>query len=172
MTDFRFSPIKTKEGLFEAIKYTHFECFKLCKQSLGKYLPNSGNIGIFSHFDEEFTFLTGLRKELTVEAENWNNKYYHLIEPIVIASEGGVPETTYTFLYVRQPDSNVPQVGDVDFFLPLDEYTALKQSLTDNGASNGMRLANHPVLDMIQLDSEGSDVWGFVISHKMSDELK
>ena len=90
---YRFSPIKSKEELLEAIKYIHFECHKLCQEVLGRLLPNSGNVGIFCHFDEEFALLTKLRERLTIAEENWNNKYYHLREPIVVPAKGDIPET-------------------------------------------------------------------------------
>ena len=58
---YRFSPIKTKEDLFEAIKHVHFECYKLCKQSFGYYLPNAGNMGIFCHYEDEYDNLIKIR---------------------------------------------------------------------------------------------------------------
>ena len=65
MSIFRFSPIKNKEELTKAVEHVHFACFKLCKRYFGKYLPVSGNLGIFTHFDDEFAFLTKLREEMT-----------------------------------------------------------------------------------------------------------
>ena len=60
MNLYRFSPINSKEELLEAIRHTHLECHKLCKQSLGKYLPAAGNVGIFCHYDKEYEYLTDL----------------------------------------------------------------------------------------------------------------
>ena len=55
---YRFSPIKNKEQLIEAIEYTHLKCLELCKKIYGKHLPVAGNIGIFCHYDDEYKFLT------------------------------------------------------------------------------------------------------------------
>ena len=60
---YRFSPIKNEEELLKAIKHIHFESYKLCKQSFGYYLPNSGNIGIFCHYDKEYKQLIDIRKK-------------------------------------------------------------------------------------------------------------
>ena len=49
---YRFSPIKDKAELIEAIKHIHFECFKLCKEAFDKYLPVAGNVGLFFHYED------------------------------------------------------------------------------------------------------------------------
>ena len=122
MRPYRFSPIKSKEELYEAIKHTHFACFELCRMAFGKYLPISGNIGIFCHYDNEYTFLTKLREELTKSSDNWNQKYFRLHEPIVVPSKDAVPKTVYTYLYIRRPDQTHPEVGDVDFVMKREEH--------------------------------------------------
>jgi hypothetical protein len=72
MKSYRFSPIENKRQLLEAIKYTHFKCFELCKEVFGRYLPIAGNIGIFCHYDDEYKFLTELREQLAKKTDNWN----------------------------------------------------------------------------------------------------
>ena len=64
MKSYRFSPIENNEQLLEAITYTHLKCSKLCKEILEKYLPVAGNIGIFSHYDDEYNFFIKYREEL------------------------------------------------------------------------------------------------------------
>ncbi len=59
---YRFSPIKNQAKLEEAIQHIHFACFQLCKQALGRYLPVAGNVGVFCHYDDEYAYLTELRK--------------------------------------------------------------------------------------------------------------
>ncbi|HEX8762551.1 MAG TPA: GrpB family protein [Candidatus Saccharimonadales bacterium] len=81
---YRFSPIQNKEELLEAITFVHLACNYLCRQSFGEYLPNAGNIGIFCHYDDEYEQLTTLRKEMTEESDNVNQKYFRLHEPIII----------------------------------------------------------------------------------------
>lgn len=89
---YRYSPIEDKDQLVEAIKYVHFACHKLCKQSFGAYLPNAGNMGIFCHYDEEYDKLVALRKEMTEPSENPEQKYFKLYEPVTIPSEDDIPE--------------------------------------------------------------------------------
>ena len=64
---YRFSPIRDKEQLIEAAKHTHFACFELCHQAFDEYLPVAGNISIFCHYEDEYKFLTQIRKEITKE---------------------------------------------------------------------------------------------------------
>ncbi|PIQ68886.1 MAG: hypothetical protein COV91_01595 [Candidatus Taylorbacteria bacterium CG11_big_fil_rev_8_21_14_0_20_46_11] len=128
MGAYRFSPIKSEEELQKAIEYTQRTCFELCKKVLGNYLPVAGNMGIFCHFDDEYAFLTDVRKKLTIEADNWNQKYFRLHDPIVVPEGEGVPRAVYTYLYIRKPDQHT-EVGDVDFVLDSGKYLELKNSL-------------------------------------------
>lgn len=170
---YRFSPIKNKEELVEAIKHTHFECYKLCKQSFGRYLPNAGNIGIFCHYDDEYDFLTKIRKELTEASNNFNQKYFLLHEPIVVPANGDIPETTYTYLYIRRPDPYRSQVGDVDFYLPQTEYNELKQQMLEGKKQlKGARVFDRPDLDMIELYDPDVDALGYVSTSTMSEAVR
>lgn len=169
---YRFSPIESKEGLQEAIKHTHFECFKLCKQSFGKYLPVAGNIGIFCHNENEYAFLTNLRKELTESSDNINQKYFRLHEPITIPAENDIPETIYTHLYIRKPDPYRAQVGDVDFVLDETKYTELKNSLLTGTLVKGARVFERPDLDMVELYDFGVDALGYVSPREMTEKVR
>jgi hypothetical protein len=161
MKSYRFSPIENKEYLFEAIKYTHLKCFELCKNIFGRYLSVAGNIGIFCHFENEYQLLTELKKQLTVEADNWNQKYYRLNEPITIPSQSDIPETIYTYLYIRKPDQHM-EVGDVDFVLGEKEYDELKKDLIEGKKIKGMEVFDRPELDLIRLSDSDSDVVSFI----------
>lgn len=140
---YRFSPIQNQESLFEAIRHTHFECYKLCKQSFGYYLPNAGNIGIFCHYDEEYDRLIEIRKTLTEVSNNVNQKYFLLHQPLVIPAHGDVPETVYTHLYIRMPDPYRFHVGDVDFHLEQEKYDEQKASLSEG--KKILDLHSHPL---------------------------
>jgi len=166
MTLYRFSPIKNKEELFEAIKYVHFECHKLCKQSFGEYLPNTGNIGIFCHYEDEFELLKKIREELTDSSDSLNQKYFRLHEPIVVPAEGDAPEATYTHLYIRKPDPYRHHVGDLDFRLEPEKYELLKQELKEGKGIKGAR-AYPGELDMIELYGPDSDVLAYVSTHRI-----
>lgn len=169
---YRFSPIKSKEELLEAIKHIHLECYKLCKQCFGEYLPNAGNIGVFCHYDDEYEFLTNLRKELTESSDNVDQKYFKLYEPIVIPAQDDIPETTYTYLYVRRPDPYRFHVGDVDFYLEPEKYAETKQSLLNGNKIKGARVFERPDLDMIELYGPDSDALGYVSTEKMTEDVR
>lgn len=163
MTRFRFSPIQSKVQLFEAMTYIHFACHKLCKQSLGNYLPVAGNIGVFCHFDDEYEFLKKLQSELTDLSQSVYGKYFRLHDPFIIPAKDDIPKTMYSYLYIRKPDPNKDQVGDVDFYLEPEKHTALKQSLSSGKLIKGARiLPNRPELDFIELYDPDVDAWGFI----------
>jgi len=169
---YRFSPIKSKKELFEAIKHIHFECYRLCKQSFDKYLPNAGNIGVFCHYDDEYDYLTKVRKELTEASDNVNQKYFRLHKSITIPAKDDVPETTYTFLYIRKPDSYRHHVGDVDFYLEPKKYEELKQAMLTGKKVKGARVFERPDLDMIELYDPDIDALGYVSTEKMSEAVR
>jgi hypothetical protein len=172
MNHYRFSPIKNKEELFAAIRYTHFACYKLCKCAFGKYLPNAGNIAIFCHYFDEYELLTKLRKELTIFSDNPDQKYFRLINPIDIPKSIEVPETIYFYLYIRKPNSNDPQVGDIDFYLEPEEYNDLKKSLLEGKEIEGARIYDRPDLDMIELYDPTTDALGYVSTREMTEKVR
>lgn len=169
---YQFSPIENKEQLLEAIKYTHFACHKLCKQSLGSYLPNAGNMGIFCHYDDEYERLVAIRKEITEQSDNPDQKYFKLHEPIVVAAQDDVSETTYTHLYIRRPDPYRHHVGDVDFYLEQQQYDELKQSLIDGKQIKGARVFPRNDLDMIELYDPDVDALGYVSTNTMTEKVR
>jgi hypothetical protein len=168
---YRFSPIQSKAQLLEAIRHIHLSCYALCKQAFGRYLPNSGNVGVFCHYDDEYTFLTRLRVELTEATDNINQKYYRLHEPIIIPAQGDIPETTYTHLYIRKPDPYRHHTGDVDFSLEAGEYAKLKQEL-QHTVIKGMRLFERTDLDMVELHDPDVDALAYVSTHKMAHKAR
>ncbi len=169
---YRFSPIKSKEELFDAIKYIHFESHKLCNQTFGKYLENAGNMGVFCHYDEEFGFLKETRKILCETSDNPDQKYFLLHNPIIIPEKDGVPETTYTHLYIRRPDPYRHHVGDVDFCLEPQEYEKLKESLLSGKELQNARVFERSDLDMIELYNSDSDVLAYVSTKKMTEKVR
>lgn len=168
---YRFSPIENKEQLLEVIKYTHFKCFELCKKTFGRYLPVAGNIGIFCHYDDEYKSLTELREQLTEKSDNWNQKYYRLHEPITIPTQGDVPDTVYTYLYIRKPDQH-GEVGDVDFVLNDKEYCELKNTLLKGIEIKGVKIFDRPGLDLIKLFDPDIDALSFIGTENMTENVK
>lgn len=162
MTPYRFSPIQNKTQLIYAIKHIHVACHALCAQLFGTYLPVAGNIGIFCHFDDEYVRLTEIQQEITDESKSVYGKYFQLYQPFVIAAKDDVPQTIYTHLYIRKPDPQKPQVGDLDFFLEPQKYASLKQSLMQGGTHKGMRMLNRPDLDLVELYDPNIDALGYI----------
>ena len=169
---YRFSPIKNKDKLFEAIEYIHFSCFKLCKEAFGKYLPIAGNMGVFCHYNNEYEFLTKLREELTEKSDNFNQEYYHFHNSIIISQKGDIPETIYTHLYVRKPDQYRAQVGDVDFVLDKKKYIKLKNLLSNGVEINGAKIFDRPDLDMIELSNPDIDTLAYVSTKTMTERVR
>lgn len=163
MKPFRFSPIQDEAQMIQAIEHIHFACHTLCKQSIGRYLPVAGNIGVFCHFDDEYVFLKNLQAELTDLSKSVYGKYFLLHQPIIIPAKSDIPETTYSYLYIRKPDPKKPQVGDIDFYLETVKYAEFKQSLLEGKVIKGARtLPNRPDLDLIELYDSTIDAWGYV----------
>lgn len=169
---YRFSPIKDKKELFEAVKHVHFACFELCKQAFGVYLPVAGNMGVFCHYPDEYRFLTKLREELTKQSDNFNQKYFRLHEPIIIPAKDGVPETAYTYLYIRRPDQYRAQAGDVDFVLEDEKYDELKKSLSTGAEINGAKIFDRPDLDMIELSNPDIDALAYISTRTMTEKVR
>lgn len=145
-------------------------CFELCKRNFGRYLPVAGNIGIFCHDNQEYEFLTKLRKQLTDKSDNWNQKYYRLHEPITIPAQGDVPETVYTYLYIRKPDHHT-EVGDLDFVLNDKKYQELKESLLKGKKIRGIEILDRPDLDLIKLFDPEIDVTCFIGRKNMGENV-
>jgi len=169
---YRFSPIQNSEELLNAIRYVHFSCYELCRRSFGEYKENSGNIGIFCHYDDEYLALTSLRKLMTESSENPDQKYFRLYTPIVIAAENGVPETVYTHLYIRKPDPYRHHVGDIDFSVTQDAYRELKRRAADVPGIIGARIFDRKDLDMIELFDPDIDALAYVSSEEMTEAVR
>ncbi len=168
---YRFSPIESKEQLLEAITYTHFACHKLCKQSFGTDLPVAGNLAIFCHYDDEFDRLVTLRNELAEKSDNPSQKYFKLLEPIVMPAQEDVPAATYTHLYIRPPDPYRHHVGDVDFHVEQNGYDELRLALAGGKPSKGARMFPRSDLDMIELFDPEIDVLAYVRTGSLTKGL-
>lgn len=83
-----------------------------------------------------------------------------------------MPETTYTYLYIRRPDPYRLHVGDVDFYLEESEYTKLKSKMLNGKKVNGARGFERPDLDMIELYDPDLDALGYVSTNKMTETVR
>ena len=169
---YRFSPILSKQDLFATIEHIHFACHQLSMNSFGRYLSVAGNVGVFCHYDEEFEQLLKIRNKLTKPTNNPDLKYYELLDPIVIPTKNTVPGAAYTHLYIRKPDPYRYQTGDIDFYLPLDEYNLLKANLASGYHVAGARIFERPDLDMIELYHPDIDALGYITTHTMTEKVR
>jgi len=172
MAPFRFSPIKTETALLKAIEHIHVQSYKLCKNAFGHYFNNAGNVGIFCHYDDEYNFLTTLRKEMCEPSSNPDQKYFKLHNPVIIPAKDDVPETIYEYLYIRKPSPFEHQVGDIDFYMKADEYEPLKKEMLSGKKIQGARVYDRPDLDMIELYNPEIDVLAYISTPHMSDLVR
>ncbi len=129
-------------------------------------------MGVFCHYEDEYQFLTKVREGMTEPSDDPKQKYFKLHKPIAFAARDGVPETTYTHLYIRKPDIYRAQVGDVDFVLEEDKYADLKNSLREGKAVNGARIFERPDLDMVELYNPDVDTLGYVSPQEMTEKVR
>ncbi len=168
---YRFSPIQSREELLEVVGHVHSSCNQLCKEALGNYLPNAGNVGIFCHYDEEYDHLLRLRKQLCEPSDNPNQKYFKLHEAIVIQANKHIPEGRYTHLYIRKPDIYRAQAGDVDFYLEQSEYINLKNRINNGEGISGARVFPRQDLDMIELFNPDIDALSYISTQAMAEKV-
>lgn len=140
--------------------------------SFGRYLDNSGNLGIFCHYDDEYNELIEIRKSLTEPSENPNQKYFKLHHPIIFEATDTSPEWIYTHLYIRKPDPYRHHVGDLDFYLSPVEYLELKSEFERWNALPSARIFPRTDLDMIELHHPDSDVLAYVSTNMMSERVR
>ena len=140
--------------------------------SFGEYLDNSGNLGIFCHYEDEYSQLIELRKTLTEPSDNPNQKYFKLHEPIVFEATEYAPKAIYTDLYIRKPDPYRHHVGDMDFYLEPMEYEKLKKEFLSDNLLPWSRLFPRADLDMIELYDPDSDVLAYVSTNQMTHKAR
>ena len=162
-----------REDLFDRVEQIHFLCHGLCKKALGNYLPVSGNAGVFCQSDEEYEQFTKIREELTESSDNPNQKYFKLIKPIVVQSERGVPEATYTHLYIREYDTSPygNNLGDVDFILAEEGYKRLK-SQVEKGEIKGAEMYDRPGWDIVQIVDPNVNAVAYVSTQEFAEKVR
>lgn len=129
-------------------------------------------MGIFCHYEDEYELLTKIREELTHPSDNPNQKYFRLREPVTIPPRDGVPETIYTHLYIRRPNINSTQVGDVDFVLDDEKYIELKKSLQGGAQIKGAKIFDRPDLDMVELSDPEVDALAYISTKVMTEKVR
>jgi hypothetical protein len=168
---YRFSPVINEASFHDALQHIHISCSQLCIDVMGKCLPNSGNIGFFCHYDDEYEALTKLRQSLTHPSDNPQQKYFKLYKPIVFEASENIPATTYTHLYIRKPDPYRHHVGDVDFYLSQPDYVSLRARLSSGERIRGARIFPRQDLDMVELYNPDIDCLGYISTDEMTQKV-
>lgn len=165
MSLYEFATIDSKEKFFEAVKYLDRESTELIKKVFGKNIAVAGNIALFSHSEIEYSFLKALTKDLIIISSNPRQKYFQLIDPIILGNN------KYEWLYIRKPKVDSPQVGDIDFVLGDDEYNFLKNKVAGGGIKFA-RIYDRPNWDMIELFDPKSNVLPYITTKSMAEKVR
>lgn len=151
--------------------YIHNQVHMLCKKNLGKHLPVTGCLVIFTHYMDEFERLVKIRELITGE-ENYNNKYFKLLEPVHFEATDDIPEAVYKYLHIRKPDPYRAQVGDVDFLMETEENKKLWSRLKTEGTIPGIRPSPENHLELIELYDPDMDVLSYLDTMTMEELIK
>lgn len=161
-----------EKELLDIVHEVHLGCFRLCKVVIGNYLPIAGNMGVFCQSQDDFERFTRVREELTESCDNPNQKYYRLRRPIVIPSTDDLPETSYTYLYIRKPAEDTPELGDVDFILPYDEFVLLKNRVANGENVSGASIYSRPGWDMVELKNPSVRAVAYISYQEMAEKVR
>ncbi len=165
---YRFSPITSEVALIESIQYLHVVTNELCVKAIGEQLEVAENVGIFTHYQEEYEDLISIKESLTESSVHFNNKYYLLKKPLVMPDG-----TVYKYLYIRKPDPYRAQVGDIDFTMDADKFNALKSEIQkDPSKYPYARIFPRSDLDMIELHHPDFDVLPYIVVGTMTEKIR
>lgn len=154
MQTFRFSPIKNKVQLIEAIKYTACKTSELCERITGETFPIE-SLTIFSHFYVEYKNLSEILLEIGTLINENNGPRVALHEPIEVNGN------TIIHLRIRKPDEERPQVGCNDF--EIKDYESFKAKYLSQHPQN-LRCIVRADYEMIEFFDPSYDVLAYVVS--------
>lgn len=164
----------SKNDLSSIIEEIHFEAHKLRIDAFGRILPNAGNVGVFCHYDDEYELLVQIKDELTESPESPVQKYFKLKKPIIIPKKDSIPQTMYTYLYIRRPDPTLygKHTGDIDFYLSDDEFAKLVTEMKNGKTLKPARLYDQSGEPMIELSNPESSVLAYVSTETMTKKVR
>lgn len=153
--------------LTKRLKLIFLECSNLVESIIHKSFPVSGNIAIFAQSDEEYDDLSKLKESITKPSDNPNQKYFELIEPIVIK------DAIFTHLYIRKFDHSEygKYLGDIDFVTNSEEYKELKTRVI-NKEFPGAVMYDRPGWDNIELSLPNIDVVAYISTQEMAEKAR
>ena len=145
--------IENKEELIKTIEYIATETSMLAQKAVGKTFPIQ-SLTVFSHTEAEFKLLSKILVSLGKPFNYNNGPRVKLTDSILIG------ENQISYLRIRKPDIDRPQVGCDDF--EVDYQTFKNDYLLKNPAN--LRLVKRPEYEMIELHDNGFDVLAYVVS--------
>ena len=152
---YKFSPIKNKSELIEAVKYVATETSNMYATIIGES-PVITSLTIFSHFDDEFDNLKQILAELGNPYNENNGPRITLHEPINVEGH------SITHLRIRHPDQERPQVGCNDFDVKDYKEFEEKYLLPNSGV---LHLIERDEYNMIEFKHpDFPNVLGYVVS--------
>lgn len=161
----------TKEQLIEKVHYIYQQCSLLVKDSLGMVPPTAGNVAIFCQSDDEYVAYSEIAEQLVKPSDNPDQKYFHLIEPIMIEDTDEFPGAILTWLYIRKPSEDSPESGDVDYTMSEDDYERLKAQVNAGEIKNASIYAR-PGWDMVELKNSQYDGLPYVATLPMQEKVR
>ncbi len=151
---YRFSPIKDKETLFEAIEYVAREASALCKKLTGVEYPIT-NLTVFSHYLDEFVLLSSLLQENGTIIREKNGPVVRLHQPFIF-KDSKIP-----VVRIRILDPYRAQVGCCDFDVP--DFQVFKDTFLARNPNN-LRSIPRTDYEMIEFFDPDIDVLAYVLS--------
>jgi len=145
--------IQNKQELLSTVRYIATQTSKMTLKLCGKTFPIK-SLTVFSHSQEEYDLLISIIDEMG-KSYNFNNgPRIELYNPIEI------DDNKITYLRIRKPDIDRPQVGCNDF---ETDYETFKKEYLLNNQTN-LLLIKRPEYEMIELRDNDFDVLAYVVS--------
>lgn len=157
--------------LVDQVTHIYYECAQLIHTSIGYVPETAGNVAIFCQTDEEYDTFQELTIHLTKTSDNPAQKYFQLIEPISIKGKSEIPPTVMSWLYIRKPSKDTPEVGDIDFVLELEEYNKLKEQTGNGNIQNGS-IYKRADWDMLEFKNTKYDSIPYITTLPMAEKAR
>ena len=160
-----------KEQLYEKVRYIYRQCSLLVRESLGAVPPTAGNVAIFCQSEDEYVAFSEIAAQLVKPSDNPNQKYFQLIEPIVIDDTEELPGTTLSWLYIRKPSPDSPESGDVDYTMSETDYVQLKEQVNEGKIKNAS-IYVRPGWDMVEFRNSAYDGLPYAGTLEMQEKVR
>lgn len=145
--------IQNKQELILIVEYIATQTSKMAQKICGKSFPIK-SLTVFSHSQEEYDLLISIIDEMGKPYDFNNGPRIELEKPIKVG------DNEITYLRIRKPDIDRPQVGCNDF---ETDYETFKNEYLSNNQTN-LSLIKRPEYEMIELRDNDFDVLAYVFS--------